>query len=157
MKKFLFFTLFLFILGCGCKFNEKEVTQIATPIVNKIVQYSKTNGFPKSLLDIKLPVELKPCNNKNIKLCTKNGYYFYKNNAYGVIIILYDVYDKQKDLEELLNYYPTDKSKEVRGISLIIAYNNSQCLYEIYKNKKLNKNYLKPISCSSTCKAYGRQ
>jgi len=94
---------------------------------------------------------------KNIKLCTKNGYYFYKNNAYGVIIILYDVYDKQKDSEELLNYYPTDKSKEVRGISLIIAYNNSQCLYEIYKNKKLNKNYLKPISCSSTCKAYGRQ
>jgi len=147
MKKiWLFITMFFIFTGCqNCKLEKEKTHQAAIPIVEALAKYAKINGIPKSFYDIKnFPYKLESCSKKpNILECKvlKDGYYFIKDNQF------YSV-----------KFSWTPNKEQLLGFGIFVAHNTTACYYDIYLDKKLNNNYLKP-ACSmiGSCKGWGKQ
>jgi len=146
MKRIWFFISIVFIFtGCqNCKLEKDKTYKVAVPIVESLAKYAKVNGIPKSFKDIKkFPYKLESCSKKPNLECKvlKDGFYFIKDNEYFSL---------------KLDYYP---NKEVSsGFGLVFVYNTTSCIYNIYSNSKVEKNYSKP-ACSmiGSCAGLWRQ
>ncbi len=147
MKKIWFFIGLGFILtGCqNCKLEKDKTHKVAVPIVESLAKYAKEQGIPKSFKDIKdFPYKLEACSkHSNILECKvlKNGYFFIKDSEYYSI-----------------DFAWIGLESDPKGFGLAIVHNTTDCAYEIYLNKKLERNYLKP-TCSliGSCKGWGKQ